>query len=77
MNILSKQYESICSKPRESIDSEFMSFLLDNSDIKDMCKPNMSEIIFSYEDTRKIISKLSNGAVKGPDGLWSISMEVI
>ena len=44
-NILSKQYEAICSNPRESIYSlEFTNSLLDKSDIDGTCTPNMSTI---------------------------------
>ena len=36
--ILSKQYENICSKSRESIDlSDLMEFLRDNGDISGTC----------------------------------------
>ena len=69
-DVLSRQYENICSKPRESIDSiEFEEFLLDNSDIDGTCRPKMSDITVSYEDTKKVIAKLNNGAAMGPDGL--------
>ena len=29
----------------------------------------MSDITVSYEDTKKVIAKLNNGAAMGPDGL--------
>ena len=70
VDILSRQYENICSEPRENINStEFYEFLCDNSDIDNTCQPRMCNILVSYEDTKKVISKLSNGAAMGPDGL--------
>ena len=60
-NILSAQYENICSVPKEKIDSvSFNDYLMDNSDIDGISLPRMDDILVGYEDVRKIISKLSN-----------------
>ena len=46
-DILSRQYENICSEPRENINSsEFYEFLCDNSDIDNTCKPRKSNIFW-------------------------------
>ena len=68
-DILSKQYERICSVPREDINSgEFKRKLLDISDLR-VEDPVMENVSFSYEVTKKVIAGLNNSAAVGPDGL--------
>ena len=50
-NILSEQYENICSVPREKIDSKsFEEFLMDDSDLEGNCLPRMVDITIGYEE---------------------------
>ena len=73
--ILSSQYENICSKPRQSIyTEEFHNFLIDDSDILNSCVPRMEGIILNSEEIKKIISSLNNSAAMGPDGSKYIKM---
>ena len=66
--ILSKQYRDICSNPREDISDEiFKNQLFENNSFENT--PSLSDIEVTTEKVKKVISKMSNGAAIGPDGL--------
>ena len=66
--ILSKQYRDICSNPREDIlDEIFKNQLFENNSFENT--PSLSDIEVTTEKVKKVISKMSNGAAIGPDGL--------
>ena len=66
-NILSKQYELICSHTLENISSnEFIQKLMMDNDMNSAA-PKMDKVEFSYESTKKIITKLSHNAAMEPD----------
>ena len=67
-DILSVKYEKVCSFLLEDITSnEFISKLEEVSD--NNMSPTMNTVNFSYETTKKVISKLCENAAMGPDGL--------
>ena len=68
-DILSAQYEGVCSSPRKDISSSsFMEELL-GSDVRFETSQRLDDLVVDEEETRKIIGKLSNGAAVGPDGI--------
>ena len=66
---LSKQYEGVCSQPRELItDKIFIENLLcEDNECED--KPIISDVYVDKEAVKKIIGKLNNNAAMGPDGI--------
>ena len=68
-DILSHQYENICSVPRADITSkQFIDTLLNEHDASDN-SPEIRDIIIDYDIVKKVISKLSLNSAMGPDGL--------
>ena len=68
-DILSAQYEGVCSSPRKDINSDgFLEELL-GMDTRFETDLRLEDLWFEEEETRKTIGKLSNGAAVGPDGI--------
>ena len=68
-DILSNQYENICSVPRDDITSkEFIETLINKNDTIEN-SPEIRDIVVDYESVKKIITKLSLYSAMGPDGL--------
>ena len=67
-DILSRQYEDICSVPRMDIKNrEFIKDMIENDTTENV--PVIDDIVVCEDDVRKIIGKLSNSAAMGPDRL--------
>ena len=68
-DILSLQYERVCSVPRDEISNPgFMEELL-RKDVDFETEARLESLVFMEEETKKILSKVSNGAAVGPDGV--------
>ena len=66
--ILSKQYEEVCSVPRRDIKDYLFTESLQMRD-SDENKPILDDIIVNRDNVTKIVAKLNNGSAMGPDGI--------